>query len=392
MDSKTTPCVFVGYEDEEYGFRLYDPEKKKTIRSRDVIFFEHEKGADLLSTRYNSTLDLSFELDDPFPSPTSISVEQPTNDDSEAMNGNVEEAQFDINGNIPGYHDDDVTTNFDDTTHDVQNEDEQVHEQGEQQVPQTEEAQVRRSSRERRPSTKYSSSEFLLVTEEGVPDNYQEVLTHKEKDLWLDAMRDEMDSLKKNETYELVKLPKGKKVLKNKWVFKNKIDGEKIVKRKSRLVVKGCNQKKGLDFDDIFSPVVKMTSIRTVLSLTASLNLELEQLDVKTAFLHGDLHEEIYMLQPEGFEEKGKENLVCKLKKSLYGLKQAPRQWYRKFDSFMTSNGYRRTLADPCVYFRKFPGGNFIILLLYVDDMLIVGQDAKMINNLKIELSMQSKF
>lgn len=392
LDSKTNPCVFVGYGDEEYGFRLYDPEKKKTIRSRDVIFFEHEKGADLLSTRYNSISDLSFEFNDPFSSPTSISVEQPIDGDFEVMDDNVEEAQFDIDGNIPEYHDhefhdDDVTSNFDDTTYDAQNEDEEVHEQGEQNVPQTEEAQVRRSTRERRPSTKYSSSEFILITEESVPDNYQEVLTHKEKDLWLDAMRDEMDSLKKNETYELVKLPKGKKVLKNRWVFKNKIDGEKTVKRKARLVVKGCNQRKGFDFDEIFSPVVKMTSIRTVLSLTASLDLELEQLDVKTAFLHGDLHEEIYMEQPEGFEEKGKENLVCKLKKSLYGLKQAPRQWYRKFDSSMTSNGYQRTFADPCVYFKKFPEGNFIILLLYVDDMLIVGQDAKMINNLKMELS-----
>ena len=93
------------------------------------------------------------------------------------------------------------------------------------------------------------------------------------------------------------------------------------MKRKARLVVKGCNQKKGIDFDEIFSPVVKMTSIRTVLGLAASLDLELEQLDVKTAFLHGDLHEEIYMEQPEGFEEKGKEKLVCRLKKSLYGLK-----------------------------------------------------------------------
>ena len=151
-------------------------------------------------------------------------------------------------------------------------------------------------------------------------------------------------------------------------------------------MVKGCNQKKGIDFDEIFSFVVKMTSIRTVLGLAASLDLELEQLNVKTAFLHGDLHEEIYMEQPEGFEEKGKEKFVYKLKKSLYGLKQAPRQWYKKFDSFMTSNGYKRTLADPCVYIRKFPGGNFIILLLYVDDMLIVGQDARMIQSLKKDL------
>ncbi|CAL5435892.1 unnamed protein product [Camellia sinensis] len=109
-------------------------------------------------------------------------------------------------------------------------------------------------------------------------------------------------------------------------------------------------------------------------------------MDVKTAFLHGDLKEEIYMEQPEGFEVKGKENLVCRLKKSLYGLKQAPRQWYKKFDSFMVGHEYKRTVADQCVYVRTFPGGNFIILLLYVDDMLIVGQDATTIRSLKKEL------
>ena len=99
--------------------------------------------------------------------------------------------------------------------------------------------------------------------------------------------------------------------------------------------MKGFGQKKGIDFNEIFSPVVKMNSIRVVLSLAASMDLEIEQLDVKTAFLHGDLEEEIYMQQPEGFKVKSKEDLVCKLKKSLYGLKQAPRQWYKRFDVFM---------------------------------------------------------
>lgn len=113
-------------------------------------------------------------------------------------------------------------------------------------------------------------------------------------------------------------------------------------------------QKKGVDFDEIFSPVVKMTSIRVILGMVASMDLELEQLDVKTAFLHGDLEDEIYMEQPEGFKVKSKEDMVCKLKKSLYGLKQAPRQWNKKFDSFMVSSRYKRTVADPCVYIRLF--------------------------------------
>ena len=116
-----------------------------------------------------------------------------------------------------------------------------------------------------------------------------------------------MGSLQKNGTYQLVELPKGKRPLKCKWVFKLKKDGNgKLVRYKARLVVKGFEQKKGIDFDEIFSPVVKMTSIRTILSIAASQDLEVEQLEVKTAFLHGDLEEEIYMEQPEGFEVSGK--------------------------------------------------------------------------------------
>ena len=117
------------------------------------------------------------------------------------------------------------------------------------------------------------------------------------------------------------------------------------------------------------------------------MNLKLEQLDVKIAFLHGDLDEEIFMEQPKGFKVKGKENVVCKLKKILYKLKQVPRQWYKKFDSFMMSQEYKRTFANPCVYVRRFHDEKFIILLLYIDDMLIVGQDFDMIQKLKRELS-----
>ncbi|CAL9003905.1 unnamed protein product [Prunus brigantina] len=130
-----------------------------------------------------------------------------------------------------------------------------------------------------------------------------------------------------------------------------------------------------------------MSSIRVVLGLAASLSLEMEQLDVKTTFLHGDLEEEIYMKQPEGFKVKGKEDLVCRLKKSLYGLKQVPRQWYKKFDSFMIEHRSQRTTSNHCVFVKIFDDGEFIILLLYVDDMLIVGQNSHKISKLKKELS-----
>nr|GEV21114.1 retrovirus-related Pol polyprotein from transposon TNT 1-94 [Tanacetum cinerariifolium] len=158
---------------------------------------------------------------------------------------------------------------------------------------------------------------------------------------------------------------------------------------KARLVVKGFQQRQGVHYNEIFSPVVKMTTIRLVLSIVASKNLHLEQLDVKTAFLHGDLVENIYMTQPEGFQSVGKEeNLMCKLKKSLYGLTQAPRQWYLKFDSFMQREGYKRCVIDHCCYLKKV-GLSSIILLLYVDDMLVAVFDMAEIKKLKRQLSQE---
>ncbi|PAM64267.1 hypothetical protein CEJ63_19810, partial [Acinetobacter baumannii] len=123
------------------------------------------------------------------------------------------------------------------------------------------------------------------------------------------------------------------------------------------------------------------------MALVAQLDLELVQMDVKTAFLHGDLEEEIYMTQPDGFKVAGKENWACKLKKSLYGLKQSPRQWYKRFDQFMIGQEYTRSKFDNCVYFRRLQDGSFIYLLLYVDDMLIASKSKVEIEKLKTQLS-----
>ena len=203
---------------------------------------------------------------------------------------------------------------------------------------------------------------------------------------WESAMKDEMDSLMSNQTWELVELPSGKKALHNKWVYKIKEEHNGNKRYKARLVVKGFQQKEGVDYNEIFSPVVKLTTIRLVLKIVVVENLHLEQLDVKTAFLHGDLEEELYMRQPEGFIKEDKRNLACRLKKSLYGLKLAPGQWYKKFNSFMSRHGFTICQADHCCYFKKFDN-NFIILLLYVDDMLVAGSDMQEIVNLKQKLS-----
>jgi hypothetical protein len=260
--------------------------------------------------------------------------------------------------------------------------------QQEQQVPQTPASVVRISTRLSIPLERYSPSlYYLLLTDSGEPECYEEAMQVDTKKKWEQGMKEEMDSLVNNQTWDLVKLPAGKKELKNKWVYKLKEEDGGKKRYKARLVVKGFAQKKCIYFDEIFSPVVKMTSIMTILSLVVVEYLHLEQLDVKTTFLHGDLEEDIYMQQPQGYEIKGKENLVCILRNRLYGLKKAPRQWDLNFVRFMIEQGYSRCHSDHCVYFKKLQNESYIIFLLYVDDMLVAGSNMQNINVLKKKLA-----
>ena len=137
------------------------------------------------------------------------------------------------------------------------------------------------------------------------------------------------------------------------------------------MVAKGFRQEYGVDYDEIFSPVVKMTTLRLMLGVVAADNLELIQLDVKTVFLHGDLQEEIYMERSKGFVASGQEHLVCRLRKSLYGLKQAPRQWYKKFDDFVQSVGFSKSDEDYCLFTKTAQDGSPVFLIIYTDDMLL---------------------
>ena len=159
-----------------------------------------------------------------------------------------------------------------------------------------------------------------------------------------------------------MKAPKKKRIVGCKWVFKKKegLSSENGPIYKVRVAAKGYSQVEGIDFHEVFSSVVKHSLIRALLALVAIEDLELHQLDVKTTFLHGDLDEEIYMQQPEGFEVIGKENYVCWLEKSLYGLKQSPRQRYRKFNAFMIAHNFSRSSYDSCVYMRSTNAGPLI--------------------------------
>ena len=200
----------------------------------------------------------------------------------------------------------------------------------------------------------------------------------------------EYDSLIENDTWDLVELPAGRKTVGCRWVFKVKYKNNGQVERfKARLVAKGYTQRYGIDYDETFSPVVRFASIRTVLAVALEKNMIIHQMDVETAFLNGLLNEDIYMVQPEGYAISGKENLVCKLKKSLYGLKQSPRCWNTVLNQYLESIGFKSCDADPCVYVRCSSNGLFIIAV-YVDDLILAAESSTEL--LEVKRSFSSQF
>ncbi|GKV31786.1 hypothetical protein SLEP1_g40452 [Rubroshorea leprosula] len=274
VDKNSKRCIFLGYEIGTKGYRLWDPTTCKLIISRDVVFNE-----------------------DVFQGTTKNEAKQEASFDDAVQEENIQN----------------------DTQSEFEPESELLHE-----GTSSGDAVSPRPRRSIRPSTRYDDyvtslkpqsnyvCAYLVLSEEHEPTSFKEVCESVNFDQWRGAMEEEMESLHKNKTWDLVQLPEG------------------------------YAQKPGIHFDEVFSPVVRMTTIRVVLALAASLDLELEQLDVKTTFLHGDLNEEIFMTQPEGFVEENNRSLVCRLNKSLYGLKQAPRCWYKRFDSFIVSLGFHR--------------------------------------------------
>src|SRR5580693_1432283 len=187
---------------------------------------------------------------------------------------------------------------------------------------------------------------------------------------WKAACREELESLRRRKVFELVDPPKDRKIIRNRWVFDLKSDGRK----KARLVAKGFSQIEGVDYDKIFSPVVRFETVRMMVALAALKNWHIQGLDVKTAFLYGELDEELYTEQPEGFKVKGQERKVMRLKRAIYGLKQAALAWWKALDKSMSQLGFTRLLSDSGIFINK---DKSIVAIVYVDDVLFLGPNKK---------------
>ncbi|KAL0319632.1 UNVERIFIED_CONTAM: Retrovirus-related Pol polyprotein from transposon TNT 1-94 [Sesamum radiatum] len=318
---------FVGYLKETAGYYFYDPTEQKIFVSRNAVFLEK-----------------SFPSD---------------NQRDEIL---IEESS----GEPPH----DSTASFEPT----------VHTDG---VP-----ILHRSTRESRVPERYG---FVGLTSQldNDPKTYGEAMSDIDSDKWLEAMKSEMDSMGSNEVWTLVDPPKGVRPVGCKLVYKRKLGADREVTAfKARLVVKGYTQRLGVDFQENYSPVAMAKSIRIVLAIAAWYDYKIWQIDVKTAFLNGFIEEEIFIDQPEGFTTVGEEQKVCRLQRSIYGLKQAFRSWNTRFDEVIRGYDFIKNDYDPCVY-KKISGSSVAYLVLYVDDILLIGNDVKMLGDIKAWLSTQ---
>ena len=209
--------------------------------------------------------------------------------------------------------------------------------------------------------------------------------------MWQEAAQAEYNALLEHGVWDLAECPADRKPIGCGWVFRIKYKADGTVERdKARLVAKGFAQKPHLDYTETFAPVVKFASLRTIIAVAAMEDLELDSMDISSAFLNGDLEEEIYMSQPEGFAVPGKEHLVCRLKKSLYGLKQSPRQWYHKLNETFMQLGFRRIQSDNCIYVWAKDGLR-IMIPVFVDDLTLAATGRPLMDSIKAELQCRFK-
>ncbi|KAJ9537493.1 hypothetical protein OSB04_030226 [Centaurea solstitialis] len=352
-------CLFLGYGIEHKGYRCWDPISKRLRISRHVTFWEDVPFYDMPNSEPSIThhtpffTDPSLSLDTPFttPIPTPVSDSTATTSDpSPPVPTPSTPPESPAESTDPG--------------------------------PSTSTA-VRRSDRVRQvPAHLRDYHCYATLLSHHEPTSYKEASSSSH---WQAAMQEELRALAKAQTWDSVPLPPGKRPIGSKWVFKIKTKSDGSIDRyKARLVAKGFNQEYGIDYEETFAPVARVTSVRSLLAIAATKNWPLFQMDVKNAFLNGDLSEEVYMTPPPGVSLPS--GHVCRLRKALYGLKQAPRAWFEKFSNTVLSLGFYASNYDSGLFTRTTAAGS-ILLLLYVDDMIITGSDSTGIASLKQSLS-----
>ena len=359
LEKKAYKAVFAGYPVGKKGYKIFNPANNRFAYSRDVTFQENSFTA--FDSRNLAGQDVS-----PFDDMFDISEDFIKVDDSDDERDDVidDEQQIVIEDVVIDILDEDGRATVNGMV---------VEEEVEKKVP-----VVRKSTRESKAPDTYGEWANIAVTGSD-PNTFKQAMKSPSSENWKKAMYEEFSSLTKHKTWDLVDLPDRANLVGCKWVFKTKrrADGE-IDKFKSRLVAQGYSQEEGVDFDEVFAPVAKYKSIRTVLAIANQLNLDVHQMDVKTAFLNGDLNEDIYMKQPEGFVSKKFPAKVCKLNKSLYGLKQSARMWNMKIDEYLKAAKYTQSEADPCIYYRtEIVDGKTLIMIIavYVDDTILLSND-----------------
>lgn len=422
LDAKSNECILMGYSTESKAYRLFDPKTHKIVVSRDVIFVERNTkvieneiktnpslssivltfGEELVNANSGEEAVVELDIDSSVADdslrqgpitvpvstaeqgedslrqgPSALDNDSVSNEENIEANNSADDTLVNSSNETSTSLDESV---YDDTLHDLTympDESTEVLDEIRQ--------SIRTASMPRpdyRPPT-YSFNVAEVYT--GDPLTYDEAVYSGDSALWKNAMKNEIASLKSNETWDLVDLPPGKKPICCKWVFKTKRDANgKVEKHKARLVAKGFTQVEGVDYKETFAPVVRYTTIRYLLAIAAKLQLRIQQMDAVTAFLNGELSEEIYMRQPKGFEDGTKH--VCKLKKALYGLKQSSRVWNQCLNQTLLNFGLKRSEVDQCVYYRH-DGNKILIVSIYVDDLLIFSNDETLERQLKSELS-----
>jgi transposase InsO family protein len=416
LDARSQKCIFLGYSNTTKAYHLYDEVNKKFILSRDVIFLESSKN-DKIVERQLDHLDrfthvktyhefddeiphleggipiLDQSLESPFEAPSPPHEEVPaTSSEHEVHLDDVIERieRLNLDGNAtpsqsveqPGPSQKGPPKWLIKTLESVHPD--EVGKTGTKSSTRQDGGDVDNSDSGDVDDMDVSYDCELNLSTNFEPTSFEEVASHDE---WKEAMQKEYDALIKNGTWKLVDPPFRTKPIGCKWVFKNKYKSDgSLDKHKVRLVEKGFAQKEGIDYEETFSPTTKWATIRTLFSLATHNGWKVHQMDVKTTFLNGDLKENVFMSHPEGFVVKGQEQKVCKLIKSLYGLKQAPRAWYEKLTEHLLKLNFKHFNLDDATLFVKKVGKIVVYLVVYVDDLLITGNNESYIASIKKEL------